>query len=53
MKRISKTYRLSAETLEKIDELRKENPEKEYTATDVIEIAIRRTKNEKGNLEKF
>lgn len=41
MKRTPKTYRLSAETLEKIEDLRKAEPEKELTATDIIEIAIR------------
>lgn len=42
MKRTSKTYRLSAETLEKIEKLRNAEPEKELTATDIIEIAIRK-----------
>lgn len=49
MKRISKTYRLSKETLEKIENLRKAEPEKELTATDIIEIAVRKmeVKNER------
>lgn len=42
MKRTPKTYRLSAETLEKIEKLRTTEPEKNLTATDIIETAIRR-----------
>ena len=42
MKRISKTFRLSTETIEKIEKLRKAEPEKELTATDIIEIAVRK-----------
>lgn len=49
MKRIPKTYRLSAETLENIEKLRKAEPKKELTATDIIEIAIRRMKDELQN----
>ena len=48
MKRISKTYRLSIETIEKIEKLRKEKPEKELTATDIIEIAIKKMEEEKN-----
>lgn len=42
MKRISKTYRLNIETIEKIEKLRKAEPQKELTATDIIEIAIKK-----------
>lgn len=42
MKRISKTYRLSIETLENIEKLQNADPEKKLTATDIIEIAIRK-----------
>ena len=52
MKRTPKTYRLSAETLENIEKLQKAEPEKNLTATDIIEIAIRRMKNESNNLRK-
>lgn len=50
MKRISKTYRLSIETIEKIEKLRKAEPKKELTATDIIEIAIKE-KEKKINME--
>jgi hypothetical protein len=46
MKRISKTYRLSIETIEKIEKLRKAEPEKKFTATDIIEIAIKKMEEE-------
>nr|DAN63990.1 MAG TPA: hypothetical protein [Inoviridae sp.] len=42
MKRISKTYRLSIETIEKIEKLQKAKPQKELTATDIIEIAVKK-----------
>lgn len=42
MKRIPKTYRLSIETLKRIEKLRNAEPEKNLTATDIIEIAIRK-----------
>lgn len=47
MKRIPKTYRLSIETIESIEKLRNAEPEKELTATDIIEIAIRKMEEEK------
>ena len=42
MKRTPKTYRLSIETLESIEKLRATEPTKDLTATDIIEIAVRR-----------
>lgn len=48
MKRISKTYRLSIETIEKIEKLQKAEPKKGLTATDIIEIAIRKMEVKKN-----
>lgn len=47
MKKIPKTYRLSIETIESIKKLKTAKPEKKLTATDIIEIAIRKMEEKK------